>query len=109
MLSIDPLSVLCYFVFGNMSQMFFETCPATDNPIKSVVKLSTTDDVGRYNFRPRYNFNVTELLPMSQQFRQVGYAPKMAGKKCPSLMFMCTRVYDVALCSNTVKNVALSL
>ncbi|CAL8283033.1 unnamed protein product [Boreogadus saida] len=30
-----------------MSRMFFETCPATDNPIKSVVKLSTTDDVGR--------------------------------------------------------------
>ena len=33
-----------------MSRMFFETCPATDNPIKSVVKLSTTDDVGRYKF-----------------------------------------------------------
>ena len=26
---------------------------------RQVWNLSTTDDVGRYNFRPRYNFNVT--------------------------------------------------
>ena len=40
--------------------MFFETCPAADNPIKSVVKLSTTDDVGRYKFGSRYKFGMTE-------------------------------------------------
>ena len=60
MLSSDPLSVLYYLVFGNMSAI--ETWLATDNPLRNLLSVAwqrTTDEVGRYNIRPRYNFNVT--------------------------------------------------
>ena len=53
MLSSDPLSVLYYLVFGNMSAI--ETWLATDNPLRNLLSVAwqrTTDYVPGTIFAP---------------------------------------------------------